>query len=1405
MHEGLWTEVEPSQHPHEREALDFVRRRLPAREPWRAWSNFTFIDASGRPAEVDLLVVAPRGVFLVEIKSYPDGVLEGDARTWRWTPPDRPLRSYDNPFLAADLKAKRLKGLLTSQRALRTGNAPRGTANLWVEAVVFLSSPHLDVKLGGRGRTGLFGPDAEEGQAQANTLAGLIAHLEQVDAARGAQVDRPLSAAIARAMEQADIRQSERYRRVASYELVELLDEGDTWQDYRATHRVSRVDKRVRIHLRSRAADDEERTAIDRAAEREFRLLSRLRHPGIETPESLEPNPLGLAMIYPYDAGATRLDHWVDNHVDADLGTRLTLVRTIAETVAHAHEHGLAHRALTPRHVWLTEVDGVPVPHLRGWTTVARDVATTASTTTGSVEGTRHPGHLLRLAGADAGPYLAPELRTVPEASGRLADVFALGALAHLVITGVPPAADADALQRVLDEHGSVPLSAAMDAASSALADVVSGATTADVSDRFPSVTEFLAWLELAEDDLTAPAEVDLLTAGRGTEVAGWTIRGRLGAGASSVVLLAERDGVTEVLKVARDADHAERLRSEYEVLSRLRHHTIIPAYGIAEIGSHTALRLKPGLLRGKGDVQVSDTLAARLRDDGPPTIDLLQRWGTDLLDALVELEREGVDHRDIKPENLVFIERGQYKERHLALIDFSLARAPETDLDAGTIGYLDPFLPDRPDRRWDGHAERYAAAVVLAEMAAGERPRWGEGADPRSTDLDVPDVRTDAIDPAIREPLVTLLHTALHRDVEQRFDTADDMRRAWERVFSGVDTSSGHRPGLSADELDLSGLDATTPIAELGLAPRLAGAVERLGVADVGGLARAPLNLSGIGAAVRRELRHLVKRLRDEGFAEEPEAIGELGALDVARASVDKLAERLVPPSNLSGEQRRMLAVLLGLEPDAAQVWPTIARTAEVTGVDRADIAGELERARRRWAEHRPELVAVREELAGWLAARGGVATGRELATVLLARRGSTHEEPDRSVRARAVVRACVEAETRIGQPRFRATRVADQLVVALDRPAPVDGHGLVEWAADPLVEVAAALGERADELVAAGEVVGPAATVAALRVIDWPALPAGVAFDDLRLAQLAAAASARAAVSSRGELYARGMPAVKAAEAGRLALLGRGGVSEQQVRERVRARFPQAEPLPERPELDRVLAEAEVGLEWDADAGRYVLAEALGAFSGTASRGSTAGTRYATLAEADAEADDLDRRVERLRSEGGFLAATVDRRNLDRAARTLGARLGALVLDLDRELVAAMRAAASAAGADWRVLLDADACPPSDARFRALKRLVDRAAAALDERVRAAGPLVVALDAGLLARYGRFDLVERWRDDLTRALTRDEATLKGLILVVPSADRERRPVLDGTPVPVATAGQWARVPTSWLDRAAA
>lgn len=333
MNEGRWTEVEPSQFAWEREALDFVRRRLPDSDPWRAWSNFTFMDDNGRTAEVDLLVVAPTGVHLVEIKSYPSGRLTADPGTWRWFQEGKNPRSYDNPVLGADSKAKRLKSLLLRQAAMRGVDRRK----LWVNAAVFLSSPHLKVELDARLRPSVFGPDADGDQA--NQLDGLIAHLTGAQAAtRQHKVNTPLSRQLAQAMEQADIRQSEKYRRAGSYRFVELLEEGDTWQDFRAQHAASKTQVRARVHVLHKAASDEERESVNRAAEREFRLLHGIQHPIIDAPQTFEANPRGPVTVYAYDPDAVRLDHWLAQHRDLELDDRLTLFRSIAEGVGHAHE-----------------------------------------------------------------------------------------------------------------------------------------------------------------------------------------------------------------------------------------------------------------------------------------------------------------------------------------------------------------------------------------------------------------------------------------------------------------------------------------------------------------------------------------------------------------------------------------------------------------------------------------------------------------------------------------------------------------------------------------------------------------------------------------------------------------------------------------------------------------------------------------------------------------------------------------------------------------------------------------------------------------------------------------------------------------------------------------------------------
>ncbi len=213
-----WKEVSPSKFAWEREALDFIRAGLTDCEPYRAWSNFEFIADDGSINEVDLLVFTPQGFFLVEIKSRP-GVLAGDAQTWLWTNNGRET-AMDNPIFLANRKAKKLKALLSRQKACRDLRFP------YVDALIFCSSPELVCRLQGTARVRVCLRDtvAEAGRpARPGILAGLRRReADGLGPAQG-QFDAPAARAISRAMEQAGIRPSQRARRVGDYRLTKLF------------------------------------------------------------------------------------------------------------------------------------------------------------------------------------------------------------------------------------------------------------------------------------------------------------------------------------------------------------------------------------------------------------------------------------------------------------------------------------------------------------------------------------------------------------------------------------------------------------------------------------------------------------------------------------------------------------------------------------------------------------------------------------------------------------------------------------------------------------------------------------------------------------------------------------------------------------------------------------------------------------------------------------------------------------------------------------------------------------------------------------------------------------------------------------------------------------------------------
>ena len=158
---SMWPMIEPplwsegaSPFPHEREALAFIKARLPDDGPTRAWTNVEFIADDGSVNEIDALVVSSRGVFLIEIKSFP-GVILGDGQSWRWRRPNGSEKPLPHPLILANRKAKRLRSLLARQPALRNERDP------FITALVFLSSADLDCRLHDIGRASVCGRDPD--------------------------------------------------------------------------------------------------------------------------------------------------------------------------------------------------------------------------------------------------------------------------------------------------------------------------------------------------------------------------------------------------------------------------------------------------------------------------------------------------------------------------------------------------------------------------------------------------------------------------------------------------------------------------------------------------------------------------------------------------------------------------------------------------------------------------------------------------------------------------------------------------------------------------------------------------------------------------------------------------------------------------------------------------------------------------------------------------------------------------------------------------------------------------------------------------------------------------------------------------------------------------------------------
>jgi serine/threonine protein kinase len=1435
MEPPLWNIITPSQYEWERRALDFIRTGLPNHEPYRAWSNFEFQTSDGAIYEVDLLVLTKQGFWLVEIKSWP-GRITGDVAAWNRTYDGKTI-TEDNPVLLANRKSKALVSLLKSQPAARGIRLP------WMEALVFLSADDLQCELTGTARNRVLLKDRQDSDSSAEGQGILAALLNRqgpgIESENRSLIDIKVAKSLSRAMEQAGIRPSQKSRRVGDYILGELLADGPGYQDRLAKHAsFENVFCRVRQYTVAQAESEEERQRRKRAAAREFQIIQSLNHPNILPVQDYKEHELGPALLFKYlDPQAIRFDHYLATRCHRLTSEqRLKLLRQIADAIRYAHRRRIVHRSLSPQSILLMKEDGnrpkadrearddrsmVEEPSLQindpshyyvqvyNWQVGVRDNSTVSGRIT-NVED---------LVESQSFVYMAPEAiadqRLVTEAS----DIFSLGAIAYHLFASRPPATSPSELARILREKKGLSLSAVVDGVGPKLEEMIQWCTHPDVNNRVGSIEDFLSLLDDVEDELTAPEEtfvVDPLLAKRGDRLeGGYIVEKELGQGATAKALLVTKEDQQLVLKIALADDDNARLHDEAEALRKIQSEFIVAIYDELQMAGRTVL-----VLQKAGD----ETLAGLLRKEGVPGLELLGRYGDDLLSAVASIERHGITHRDIKPDNIGI--RSLTKQRNqLILFDFSLTGAPLENIRVGTPGYIDPFLPNRKPLRWDLAAERYSTAVTLHEMASGfgVLPVWGDGkSDPAVTDGQL-NLDAEKFDASIREGLVKFFHTALHRDPQKRFDNAEEMKWAWQQVFKEAEQRKVRTP--SGKEVDLSvtldQVDLKTPIASLGLSTRARNALERANILTVRDLLLTPIfqlhTMRGVGNQTRREITEFVAELRerfpdvkDEG----PKRKDESDHPDDQPASLESLMQRVFGArAPKRDEEWKIRQTLLGAatsqfsgfsddsNPEAENrkpktetlTWPSQTDVATALKLHPVKISQVLSADRKRWAKE-ASLNTLRGELCDEILRLGGMMTIPESTEFLLLRCPpiDTLDTAKQQQMASSIARALVETETSLAEPRFQLRRIAGKTLIACSRD---------------LAVYAEKLGQMADSLAQADPLLPPLRVFQELFDVPQPSAPEGCQpLNNERLLRLAAAMSNSAAVSAKQELYPRGMAAERALRLGIGALTGlglgdnEGGFSISQIRSRVESRYPEAQPLPERPELDAMLERVGLNVRWNAETTTYHRREVAATFTSGSSiprRHTTAhSTRQVEVTPDMASARQFEERLQRAYDEGGFLVLMVRPSRMRACEANLLRRFDLERVSFDSLLFDTLRSEAQELDVAWQVVEQADGSGTGNQDWKNLLHLVSMAQPKMEQELLSREEHLLLVHPGLIARYDMMSLLETLRDRVGH-----DAKCPGVWVLVATDEQNDMPFLDDAEIPLISPGQRAKVSEAWID----
>ncbi|KYF75617.1 hypothetical protein BE17_48155 [Sorangium cellulosum] len=738
----------------ERQAIAFLRDHLPS--GYLVLHNFEIV-RDGETFEVDVAVVAPHAVFLVDVKGT-RGLI--DVYGPKWYPEGR--QPFSSPLAKLRGHAKAVKGIITSSQPGR-----RDLEDIYVDAAVVLTA--LDVTLADPGGRDL--PNV----TTLKKAAAFFTNAARIPAGKSKNIGAHHNIILKALQGVAKPRKGPQV--FGNWTVLEKLGGTDTYTEYRVYNAFAgpKATALIRAYQADPYKPPEEREKQKLLISTAFRTLSTTPgHPGIVGVRDFFPNEAEdkYFLVTEDVAGQALRVHIAKPTLALTLDQKNTVAVDLLNALSHLAQHKVVHRNLSPANV-LVGTDGRA--RLTGF-----DFAR---------PGTDHSRTIAHEIVDDLDPaYMAPEIHGEPAAATPASDLFSVGLVLYELFTGDRPFKTPTELFEQKAVFAVKP-SAARPELPKDFDAWLQKLCTFDPGER-PSAAWALTELKILLDPSAASAPVagappsapSLAPAAPQLDYANllpntqltpkYVIEKRLGKPGSFAVAYKVIDTLGDVSRavklVLRDrVSTVDRLKKEYKTLLQIPDHANVVKVIDADLIPGGPPFIVFEFIEGFDVGEMIDGNALTRED----ALEL----GRHVAAGLVHLHEHGVYHCDIKPRNLLWTGKGT------KIIDFnvSVAAKDEERRGGGSRRYVPPDLvvEDVPSASDLVDRDLYALGLSLYEAMTNRYP-WDHA--------QVPPPGRPAADPRelsgladIAPELADVMLKAIAPKRADRYATAADFQRA--------------------------------------------------------------------------------------------------------------------------------------------------------------------------------------------------------------------------------------------------------------------------------------------------------------------------------------------------------------------------------------------------------------------------------------------------------------------------------------------------------------------------------------------------------------------------------------------------------------------------------------------------